>query len=110
MPSAAVLLSERPLTQYASSCGSARFVLLLICSPWIFKMCAAIENPASCEVRSVIRFLLVENHKQIEIHRQLCKVYGNKVMSEGGVRQCALCLRMAALMFIMKSEVADRPF
>jgi hypothetical protein len=31
-------------------------------------MCAAIENPASCEVRSVIRFLLVENHKPIEIH------------------------------------------
>jgi len=50
-------------------------------------MCAAIENPASCEVLSVIRFLSVENHKPIEIHRQLCKVYGNKVMSEGGVRQ-----------------------
>ena len=50
-------------------------------------MCAAIENPASCEVRSVIRFLLVENHRPIEIHRQLCKVYGNNVMSEGGVRQ-----------------------
>jgi hypothetical protein len=50
-------------------------------------MCAAIENPASCEVRLVIRFLLVENHRPIEIHRQLCKVYGNNVMSEGGVRQ-----------------------
>ena len=50
-------------------------------------MCAEIENPASCEVRSVIRFLLVENHNPIEIHRQLSKVYGNEVMSEGGVRQ-----------------------
>ena len=50
-------------------------------------MCAAIENPASCEVRLVIRFLLVENHRPNEIHRQLCKVYGNNVMSEGGVRQ-----------------------
>ena len=31
--SAAILVSERPLTQYASSCGSVRFVLLLLCSP-----------------------------------------------------------------------------
>ena len=56
-------------------------------------MCAAIENPSSCEVRSVIRFLLVENHKPIEIHRQLCKVYGNGVMSEGGVRQWCIILK-----------------
>lgn len=54
-------------------------------------MCAAIENPASCEVRSVIRFLLAKNHKPIEIYRQLCKVYGNNVITEGGVRQW--CIR-----------------
>jgi len=29
--SAAILVSERPLTQYASSRGSVRFVLLLLC-------------------------------------------------------------------------------
>ena len=40
--SAAIFVSERPLTQYASSCGSMRFVLLLLCSPWIFEICAAI--------------------------------------------------------------------
>jgi len=51
------------------------------------------ENPASCEVLSVIRFLLVENHKPIEIHRQLCKMYGNKVMSEGGVRQWCIIFK-----------------
>jgi len=56
-------------------------------------MCAAIENPASCEVRSVIRFMLVENHKPNEIHRQLCKVYGNEVMSEGGVRQWCIMFK-----------------
>jgi len=35
----------------------------------------------------------VENHKPIEIHRQLCKVYGNKVMSEGGVRQWCIMFK-----------------
>ena len=56
-------------------------------------MCAAIENPASCEVRLVIRFLLVENHKPIEIHWKLCKVFGNEVMSEGGVRQWCIMFK-----------------
>jgi hypothetical protein len=56
-------------------------------------MCASIENPASCEVRSVIRFLLAENHKPIEIHRRLCKVYGNNVMSEGGVWQWCIMFK-----------------
>ena len=93
--SATILVSEHPVTQYASSCGSVRFVLLLLCSPWIFKMCAAIENPASYEVPSVIRFMLVENHTPIEIHRQLCKVYGNNVMSEGGVRQWCIMFKNA---------------
>lgn len=50
-------------------------------------MCAAIENPATCEVRSVIRFLLAKNHKPIEIYRQLCDVYGKGIMSESRVRQ-----------------------
>lgn len=55
-------------------------------------MCAAIENPATCEVRSVIRFLLAKKNKPIEIYRQLCEVYGNDVITEGGVRQW--CIRL----------------
>lgn len=50
-------------------------------------MCAAIENPASCEVRRVIRFLLAKNHRLVKIYRQLCEVYRNNVMSKGGVCQ-----------------------
>ena len=50
-------------------------------------MCAAINNPASCEVRAVIRFLLARNNNAVEIHRQLCEVYGSNVMSESKVRQ-----------------------
>ena len=41
----------------------------------------------------MIRFLLVENHRPIEIHRQLCKGYGNNVMSEGGVRQWCIMFK-----------------
>jgi len=50
-------------------------------------MYAAINNPASCEVRSVIRFLLARNNNAAEIHRQFCEVYGPSVMSESEVRQ-----------------------
>ena len=50
-------------------------------------MCAAINNPASCEVHAVIRFLLARNNNAAEIHRQLCEVYGPNVMSESKVRQ-----------------------
>jgi len=45
-------------------------------------MCAAINNPANCEVRAVIRILLARNNNVAEIHRQLCEVYGPNVMSE----------------------------
>ncbi|GFY07655.1 HTH_48 domain-containing protein [Trichonephila clavipes] len=47
----------------------------------------AIENPASCEVRSVIRFLLAKNLKLMEIYRQACEVYRNNVMNESSIRK-----------------------
>ena len=50
-------------------------------------MCAVINNPASCEVRAVIRFLLARNNNAAVIHRQLCEVYGPNVMNESKVRQ-----------------------
>ncbi|GFW06350.1 HTH_48 domain-containing protein [Trichonephila clavipes] len=50
-------------------------------------MCAAIENPTSCEVWSVIRFLLAKNLKLKEIYRQVCEVYGNNVMNESSIRK-----------------------
>ena len=39
------------------------------------------ENPAACEMRSVIRFLSAKNMTPAEIHRQLCDVYGEHAMS-----------------------------
>ncbi|GBO03116.1 hypothetical protein AVEN_199047-1 [Araneus ventricosus] len=45
-------------------------------------MCAAIENPAKCEVRGVIRFLWAKRLSAADIHRELCAVYGPNIMSE----------------------------
>ncbi|GFV17884.1 HTH_48 domain-containing protein [Trichonephila clavipes] len=48
-------------------------------------MSTAIENPASCEVRPVIR--LAKNLKLMEIYRQVCEVYRNNVMNESSIRK-----------------------
>jgi hypothetical protein len=50
-------------------------------------MCPAIDNAASCEIRAVIRFLHAKNMSAVEVHRELCAVYGQNVTSEGTVRQ-----------------------
>jgi hypothetical protein len=39
-------------------------------------LCSAIDNPASCEIRLVIRFLHANNMSAAEIRRELCAVYG----------------------------------
>lgn len=49
-------------------------------------MSAVIKNPASCEVRGVIRFLLAKKHTAAEIHRQICEIYGPNIMSDSKVR------------------------
>jgi hypothetical protein len=48
-------------------------------------MCPVTDNPVSCESHA-------------EIHRELCVVYSQDIMSEGKVRQWSE-------MFMMKSEV-----
>ena len=52
-----------------------------------FVMEPSIVSPASCEIRSVIRFLSAEGNSAAEIHRRLCRVYGDGVMSDGSVRE-----------------------
>jgi hypothetical protein len=51
-------------------------------------MCAATDNPASCEIRFVVHCLHAKDISVAEIHRELRAVYGRNVMSEGTVRQC----------------------
>jgi hypothetical protein len=43
--------------------------------------------PASCEVRAVIRFLQAKGQSAAEIHRRLCPVCGDNVMSDRCVRE-----------------------
>jgi len=46
-----------------------------------------IAAPASCKVRAVIRFLHTEGQSAVEIHRRLCRVYGDNIMSDRCVRE-----------------------
>jgi len=46
-----------------------------------------IAAPASCEVSSVIHFLHAEGQSVAKIHRQLCRAYGENVMSDSFVRK-----------------------
>jgi len=45
------------------------------------------EGAADCQIRSVIRFLNARNVLPIEIHRQICQVYGDNATSDGLVRK-----------------------
>lgn len=56
-------------------------------------MAAAINSPADCEVRSVIRFLLAKNVKPVDIHRELCSVYGADIMSYTAVKKWCVIVR-----------------
>jgi hypothetical protein len=71
-------------------------------------VCPAIDNPASCEIRTVFDFLHTENMSAVEIHRELCTaVYGQNLMGEGTVRQRS---KMGEHTFTMRNEVVSRPY
>jgi len=46
-----------------------------------------IAASASCKVRAVIRFLHAEGQSAAEIHRRLCRVYGDNIMGDSCVRE-----------------------
>lgn len=48
---------------------------------------AAIDSPADCEVCAVIRFLWVKKIKPAEIHREMCSVYEENIVSDSAVRK-----------------------
>jgi hypothetical protein len=50
-------------------------------------MCSAIDNPASYEIRAVLRFLHAKNMSAEELHRELCAVCGQNITREETVRQ-----------------------
>jgi len=50
-------------------------------------MFKTIEGAANCEIRSLIRFLNARHVLTIEIHHQICQVYGDNAMSDDMVRK-----------------------
>jgi transposase len=50
-------------------------------------MCPAIDNPTSCEIRTLIRLLRAKNISAAEIRSEFCTDYSQNVMSEGTIRQ-----------------------
>ena len=59
------------------ACTSRTSWVLTVASLQRLKMGALIPAPADCEVRSLIKFLNAQSIAPIEIHRQLCQIYGH---------------------------------
>lgn len=51
----------------------------------MFKM--PIESATDCEIRRAIRFLNAKGVKTADIHREICDVYEEDIMSHGVVRK-----------------------
>jgi hypothetical protein len=66
---------------------NGHLVFVLVSTEW-FMMCAAIDNPASCEIHAISCFLHAKNMSAPEIHHEICAVYGQTVMNQGTLRQC----------------------
>lgn len=47
-----------------------------------FNTMTLIENATACEIRSVIHFLKAKQVKPIDIHREICKLYGENAMND----------------------------
>ena len=54
----------------------------------MFEMVAPIQNPAKCEVRSVIRFLKAKGERPAGIHKQIVAVYGNVMNRQNVTKWC----------------------
>ncbi|GFU72292.1 uncharacterized protein TNCV_1136211 [Trichonephila clavipes] len=51
-------------------------------------MAAPIQNPAKCEVRSVIRFLHGKGQRPADIHKEIVSVYGNIMNRQNVTKWC----------------------
>jgi len=51
-------------------------------------MAAPIQNPAKCEVRSVIGFLNAKGERPAEIHKHIVAVYGNVMNRQNETKWC----------------------
>jgi oligoribonuclease (3'-5' exoribonuclease) len=72
-------------------------------------MCSAIDNPASCEIRAIVRYIHYKHMNAAEIHRELYAVYYQNIISKETERQLCRMFKIEEQMFTMKSEVVGRP-
>jgi hypothetical protein len=72
-------------------------------------MCPATDNPARCEIHTVIHFLHVKNISASEIQCDLCVVHSQNVMSEGTCKAMVHNVERQAgeQMFTIKSKVVS---
>jgi hypothetical protein len=56
-------------------------------------MCSAIDNVSSCEICTIIHVLDARNMSSLEIHCELCAVYGQNVMNAGFIKQWCRMLK-----------------
>jgi hypothetical protein len=54
-----------------------------------------IENPTTCEMQSVTRFLNDKNVCPGEIHRQIVEAYSESARNKGNMRICCSCSKKA---------------
>jgi hypothetical protein len=66
-----------------------------------------IENPATCEMRPLIRFLSTTNIRPAEIHRQIVEVHGEDAINEWRMTSAG-CSKAAGLMCMARNEVGAR--
>ncbi|UYV82263.1 hypothetical protein LAZ67_21001495 [Cordylochernes scorpioides] len=65
----------------------ATSLVSLVLAEQLLVMELPLVSPASCELRSVIRFLAAKKNSAKGIHIELCQVYGEGCMSSGMVRR-----------------------
>jgi hypothetical protein len=72
-------------------------------------MCPAIDNPASCEISALSRFLHAKNISAAEICRELCAVCGQNIMNEGTVRQWCRMFKDGGRTNVHSEDQSGRP-
>jgi hypothetical protein len=51
-------------------------LVFVLVSTELLMMCPAIDNPTNCKTHTFIRFLHIKSMSAVEIHSELCAIYG----------------------------------
>ena len=80
---------------YGSLTGKVERLSEMSCAPpqppvcKVQKMSKQNETSVDCEIRAVIRFLNARGTTAVEIHRQICDIYGEGAIRDSMVRRWA---------------------